>query len=106
MLGHQGEMSSFRGRLLEMCPARLALRISSVSFPREAAHQPSVAGERVRLTEQTAAVDPAIDNAIPHHELFGDNGSMRPVNRSTRSNMERDVASLSSRLRHLVIQTI
>ncbi|KAI3331411.1 hypothetical protein F4824DRAFT_296160 [Ustulina deusta] len=63
--------------------------------PREAAHQPSVAGERVRLTEQTAAVDPAIDNAIPHHELFGDNGSMRPVNRSTRSNMERDVASLS-----------
>ncbi|KAI0428303.1 hypothetical protein F5Y09DRAFT_292118 [Xylaria sp. FL1042] len=72
--------------------------------PREAAHQPSIVDERTRCTGQTAAeVDPVIDDAIRHHGLLSGNGSVRSVTRSTRSNVERDVASPpepSSALRH------
>ncbi|KAI1426916.1 hypothetical protein F5Y12DRAFT_242491 [Xylaria sp. FL1777] len=63
------------------------------AYPHEAATRPSVGDERARRTDQTAAADPAIDNAVPHHGLFGDNGSMQSVIRFPCSNGERDRAS-------------
>ncbi|TGJ80031.1 hypothetical protein E0Z10_g8723 [Xylaria hypoxylon] len=47
----------------------------------------------MRRANQTAAVGPITDKAIPHHGLFSGNDSIPPVTRSTRSHVERDVAS-------------
>ncbi|KAI0410309.1 hypothetical protein F5X98DRAFT_359842 [Xylaria grammica] len=68
--------------------------LRSVS-PREGARQPSVSDERERRTNQTTVVGPVVGNAISHHGLFGGNGSIRPVTRSVRPRIERNVASPS-----------
>ncbi|RWA14926.1 hypothetical protein EKO27_g207 [Xylaria grammica] len=74
---------------------RLPSREDQIVSPREGARQPSVSDERERRTNQTTVVGPVVDNAISHHGLFGGNGSIRPVTRSVRPRIERNVTSTS-----------